>query len=174
MIFGTIIKLWIKKLCTAFLFGTIITDTIELDLMTKDSVGCSFIHYPVQGLINWYFQVRNPVTSLTNEVVVRLGVGIESVKSAAKVYSPSQSLLDEDIEISVNSSHTEVGELIFQLIVEPGCGRVSPRTPQYFERSLSLPAALIIALRVDPNLLLIIIIGTILNLTNFFGIVNRI
>ena len=114
------------------------------------------------------------MTSLTNEVVVRLGVGIESVKSAAKVYSSSQSLLDEDIEISVNSSHTEVGELIFQLIVEPGCGRVSLRTPQYFESFLSLPAAFVFTLRIDLTLLIILIIGTILNLVIIAGIVNGI
>ena len=106
--------------------------------------------YPlIQRLVYRQFQVDDRTASLADEMVVRAGIGVETIEGAAEIDLLDQPLFHQDVEISVNRTHAEVREIPLQPFVDPVRRGVSPGTLHKLENSLSLPASLVLAVRFD-------------------------
>ena len=94
------------------------------------------------------------------------GVGIVSIKGAAEIYFPHQSLLNENIKVSVNGSHAQIRKLLFHLIVDPACGGMFSRIQEQLIYAFSLSAFLVLWLQ--SALSVIIIFGIIIKIKMIF------
>ena len=69
---------------------------------------------PVQAALDRELQIDDRIALFANKVVMVGDIRIKAVEGAAEGNSPDQALLDENSYVSVDGSHTEVGELLLQ------------------------------------------------------------
>lgn len=128
-------------------------------------------HSLVQLFIYRYLQVDDPVTPLAYEVVVRFGIRLEPVECTAELPLRYQPLLHEYVEVAVDGAHAQVGELVFQLLIQPGCSRMPACVSEQFEYLLTL-GAVVVTLLCGDLFILKLKFGTILNFNSYHAIVN--
>ena len=117
--------------------------------MTTNSVGRRLVHPLIQGLIDRKLQIYNRTAALAYEVVVGPDVGIEAIERAAEIDLLDQPLLDQNIQVSVHCTHTEVRELPLQPFIDPVRRGMAPRTLQQLQDPLPLPASLVFGVVID-------------------------
>ena len=87
-------------------------------------------HPLIQGLIYRQRQIDDRTTTLTDEVVVSSDVGIEAIEGTAKIDLLDQPQVYQDVEVAVNSTHTQGWKLPFQPFVDPVRRGMAPGTLQ--------------------------------------------
>lgn len=98
----------------------------------------------VQRLVNWQLQIDDRAAVLTDKVVVRSDIGVETIESAPEIDLFDQSLLDQDIEIAIDRTHAQAGKLRLHLIVDPLRGGMPSRVLQQLENPIPLSASLVV------------------------------
>jgi len=86
-------------------------------------------------------------------MVVGTDICVESIEGTAEINLVDQTLFLEDVEISIDRTHTQIRELLFQPFVDPVGGRVNPGVPQHPQDSFALPTAFVLAFLLDRFLL---------------------
>jgi hypothetical protein len=132
-------------LTSAFSFAlTAVTDTKELDPMTASGERRRSVYLLVQRLVNRQLQIDDRAAALTDKVVVRPDIGVEAIEGAPEINLLDQSLLDQDVEIAIDRTHTQAGKLRFHLIVDPLGGGMPSRVLQQLENPIPLSASLVV------------------------------
>lgn len=73
-------------------------------------------------------------------MVVGIDIRVESVEGASEINLPDKSLIDQNVQITVDRSHAQMRELFLQVFVDPIGGRVCSGFSKKFEDSVSLSA----------------------------------
>ena len=68
----------------------------------------------VQAALDRELQIDDCIAPFADEMVVFGDIRVQTVESAAGGNSTDQALLDENSDVSVDGSNTEVGELLLQ------------------------------------------------------------
>ena len=68
----------------------------------------------IQAALDRELQIDDRITLFADEMVVVGDVRIKAVEGTAKGNSTDQALLDENSDVSIDCSHTEVGKLLLQ------------------------------------------------------------
>jgi len=122
--------------------------------MATGSEGGAFIHPFIQFLVYGKLQIDDRPAAFANKMVVGTCIGIEAIKGAAKIYLLDQALLSKNIQVTIHSTHAQIGELIFQLGEDPIGRGVLPGALEQFENPIPLFASLELALFFDDCILI--------------------
>jgi hypothetical protein len=68
----------------------------------------------VQAALDRKLQIDDCIAPFADEMAVFGDIRVKAVEGAAEGNSADQALLDENSDVSVDGSHTEVGELLLQ------------------------------------------------------------
>ena len=117
--------------------------------MPARRIGRGLVHPLIQRLVDRELQIDNRSTAFADEVVVGIDVGIKTVIGAAEIDLLDESLINQDVEVPVNRTHTKVRELRLQPFVDPIGRRMPPAPLEQLEDSLPLPAPLVRAVLFD-------------------------
>jgi hypothetical protein len=96
---------------------------------------------PVQATLPRDLQIDDCIALFADEVVVFGDIRVKAVEGAAERNPADQALLDENPDVSVNSSYAEVGELLLQPSEQPVCGGMGVSRSQQSKNSFSLLAS---------------------------------
>jgi len=92
----------------------------------------------IQRIVHRNIQVYHRIAVIADKMIMRLYAGLKPVKRAPKVDFVDKSLFDQNIEVAVDCPHAEIGKLIFQLMIQPVCGRVNICIFENFKDTVTL------------------------------------
>jgi hypothetical protein len=89
-------------------------------------------------MVDWQIEISHSPATLADKVMVRQGGGLEAVKPASKVESAHQPLFHKNPQVPIDSTQTEVWELLSHSVEQPLRRRVAPGLSKDFEYSITL------------------------------------